>query len=148
MQLAVIGEQDEDLISQVAALEAAIFSDAWSEKEVASTVKQKQSICAVAKENDHVLGYFLCYYVLDECEIARIAVASEARRKGVGNALFSHLLHICKEKELERILLDVRAGNEAAIAFYQKNGFETDGIRKGYYAGVEPEDALLMSRNV
>ena len=148
MQLEYISVNDGKVIAQVAALEQNIFSDAWSEKEVASTVAQKQSVCAAAKEGERVLGYFLCYYVLDECEIARIAVSSEARRKGIGDALFACLLAFCREKKIERILLDVRAGNEAAIAFYKKNGFETDGIRKGYYAGAVPEDAVLMSRNV
>ena len=148
MQLELISSEDGRIIAQVAMLEQNIFSDSWSEKEIASTVAQKQSICAAAKDGERVLGYFLCYYVLDECEIARIAVSSEARRKGIGDALFAYLLELCHGKKIERILLDVRASNEAAIAFYKKNGFETDGIRKGYYAGEIPEDAVLMSRNV
>lgn len=148
MQLEWIRPRDGQVISQVAALEAAIFSDAWSENNILETVKHGQSICVAAVEADRILGYFLCYYVLDECEIARIAVAEDVRRKGVGDALFSYLLDVCQEKSLERILLEVRAGNQPAIAFYKKNGFETDGIRKGYYAGWEPEDAVLMSRNV
>lgn len=148
MLVKILDACDSQAIAQVADLEAAIFSDAWSEKEVASTVNQRQSLCAVALEADRVVGYFLCYYVLDECEIARIAVAQDARRTGVGNALFMYLLELCDERSIERILLDVRAGNAGAIAFYKRNGFEIDGLRKGYYAGSQPEDAVLMSRQV
>lgn len=148
MQLNLIHQGDGKEITQIALLESEIFSDAWSEKEIENTVKQKQSLCAVASENGDVVGYFLCYYVLDECEIARIAVSSKRRRTGIGDALFTYLLQICHEKKIERILLEVRAGNGPAIAFYKKNGFETDGVRKGYYAGEEPEDAVLMSRKI
>lgn len=148
MKVELIYPADQNVIAQVAELEKVIFSDAWSETEIGNTVKQKQAFCAAAKAEDKVLGYFLCYYVLDECEIARIAVAQEARRQGVGAALFAYMLKICEEKKIERILLDVRAGNHGAIAFYEKNGFEKDGIRKGYYGGKEPEDAVLMSRDV
>lgn len=148
MKVELICPEDENVIAQVAELEKAIFSDAWSENEITNTVKQKQAFCAAAKIEEKVLGYFLCYYVLDECEIARIAVTQEARRQGVGAALFEHMLEMCKSKKIERILLDVRAGNHSAIAFYEKNGFEKDGIRKGYYGGKEPEDAVLMSRAV
>lgn len=145
MKVELIRPEELEVISQVAELEGRIFTDSWSEREIANTVSQKQAFCATAKEEDTVLGYFLCYYVLDECEIARIAVAETARRQGVGNALFEFMTEVCREKNLERILLDVRAGNEGAIAFYQKNGFTKDGIRKGYYGGENPEDAVLMS---
>ena len=66
----------------------------------------------------------------------------------MGNALFQFLIEACQEKGITRILLDVRAGNEGAIAFYLKNGFAKDGIRKGYYGGANPEDAVLMSMDV
>ena len=97
-------------------------------------------------EGDTLLGYFLCYYVLDECEIARIAVAESERRRGIGQMLFDYMQQICREKELTRMLLDVRKSNRTAIAFYEKNGFGTDGERKLYYGGKNPEDAVLMSR--
>ena len=43
------------------------------------------------------------------------------------------------------MLLDVRCGNEAARALYEKNGFKEDGIRQKFYENPE-EDAVLMSR--
>ncbi len=71
-------------------------------------------------EGDTLLGYFLCYYVLDECEIARIAVAESERRRGIGQMLFEFMEQICHEKQLKRMLLDVRKSNQTAIAFYEK----------------------------
>lgn len=137
---------DQSSIKRVAELEQEIFPDAWSEKEVESTVSQKHAFCAVVKDEDEIVGYFLCYYVLDEWEIARIAVSARARRKGIGQKLFDYMLNVCREKGVVRILLDVRKSNLPAIHFYEKNGFATDGIRKNFYGGSQPEDAILMSR--
>ena len=41
--------------------------------------------------------------------------------------------------------LEVRASNSAAIALYQKHGFERVGERKNYYEAPK-EDAILMTR--
>lgn len=141
-------KEDQSLIDQTALLEQAIFPDPWSAKEIKSTLEQKGTICAVASLDGKVVGYYLCYSVLDECEIARIAVDESVRRMGIGNQLFDFLKERCKEKEITKILLDVRKSNLPAIHFYEKNGFLTDGIRKNYYGGAHPEDAVLMSKVV
>lgn len=143
-----IRPEDQELMEQTAFLEQQIFTDAWSYHEIRSTVKQRHSFCAAAKEGDTVLGYYLCYYVLDECEIARIAVVEPARRRGVGQQLFDHMEAVCREKQLTKILLDVRKSNEPAAAFYKKNGFVIDGERRFYYGGSNPEDAVLMSKRI
>ena len=38
-----------------------------------------------------------------------------------------------------------RASNQAAIALYEKHGFEQAGLRKGYYQKPR-EDAIIMTR--
>ena len=131
IEITLITENDRERMEQVAQMETDVFPDPWSYHEVRSTVRQKHTFCAAAMEGDTLLGYFLCYYVLDECEIARIAVAESERRRGIG-----------------QMLLDVRKSNQTAIAFYEKNKFGIDGERKFYYGGKNPEDAILMSRMV
>lgn len=138
---------DERAIQAVAELEAGIFADPWSAREIENTLAQKHAYCAVLKNETEVVGYYLCYFVLDEWEIARIAVAPSIRRQGAGQLLFDHMMSVCKEKEITRLLLDVRESNETAISFYKKNGFAVDGIRKNFYGGVNPENAILMSKN-
>ncbi|MGN0405574.1 MAG: ribosomal protein S18-alanine N-acetyltransferase [Bariatricus sp.] len=143
-----LSASDGEEIRQIAKLECTVFSDPWSSKEIENTLKQDHTFCVAAKCSEIVLGYFICYYVLDECEIARIAVAEEARCRGIGQILFEEMLAICCRKSLERILLDVRRSNHTAIRFYEKNGFQVDGIRKNYYGGTTPEDAILMSKDI
>jgi len=140
--------ENKEIIEKIALLEQEIFPDPWSYNEIKSTVKQTHTFCAAAVEGDTLLGYFICYYVLDECEIARIAVEKEARCRGIGQQLFEYMKEVCRNKQLTRMLLDVRKSNRAAIRFYEKNEFKVDGERKFYYGGKNPEDAVLMSRTL
>ena len=104
IEITLITENDRERMEQVAQMEADVFPDPWSYHEVRSTVRQKHTFCATAMEGDTLLGYFLCYYVLDECEIARIAVAESERRRGIGQMLFGFMEQICHEKQLKRMM--------------------------------------------
>lgn len=136
----------ENEIREIAQLEKEIFSDAWSEQAIQESWMQRQTILLTLHEwsGERVMGYAILYYVLDEAEIARIAVRSDARRHGAGSCLFSEILKVCREKQIAKILLDVRQSNEAAIAFYRRQGFAEDGIRRCFYE-YPKEDAILMS---
>ncbi len=142
-EIRVAGIREED-IPVVAGMEREIFADFWTERGLRETLAQKNTILAGAWKNGRMVGYVIMYYVLDEGEIARIAVDREYRRQGVAARLISELQDRCREAGIARILLDVRVGNEPAIAFYRRMGFKKDGIRRGYYVKPE-EDALLMS---
>ena len=142
--MAEIKRISENDIEAVASLEAEIFPDPWSVKSIKETYDQKHALVLGAYQENTLIGYVIFYYILDEGEIARIAVAPSHRRQGVADAIFAGLLTFCEDNSVERILLDVRVSNEAAIAFYKKSGFEEDGIRKNFYDNPK-EHALLMS---
>lgn len=134
---------DKDL-AYVAELEREAFSDAWKEQSILDTLRQQQAFIAVAATEGAVVGYCIVYFVMDEAEIARIAVSRKSRRQGIARRLMDYTCECCREKEIRRLMLDVRESNEAARAFYQKYGFETDGIRKDFY-DLPKENAVLMS---
>ena len=115
-------------VEQIAELEKQIFLDAWTVKGISDTAQQSQAFITIAEENGEIAGYCIIYFVLDEAEIARIAISDKWRRKGV----------------VERLLLDVRESNTGARAFYENYGFEIDGIRKNFY-DMPKEHAVLMS---
>lgn len=134
-------------IEDIAKLEKQIFSDAWTNKSIFETSQQPQAFITVAEEEGKLAGYCILYYVMDEGEIARIAVDETWRRKGVGRSLLDYTGKCCVEKGIKRLLLDVRESNEGARRFYQNYGFGEDGIRKNFYA--EPkENAILMSKEL
>ncbi len=138
-------EADEGQISQIAKLEQEIFSDAWSERSLRDTFRQPHAKIFGAWQGNELSGYVILYYVLEEGEIARIAVGPPHRRQGAAKALLAKTEEFCAENGIERLLLDVRESNAGAIAFYRECGFAEDGIRKGFYT-APAEDAILMSR--
>lgn len=133
-------------IAQIAKLEQEIFSDAWSDNAIRETWDQEQSIMSGAFESGQLKGYLIVYYVLDELEIARIAVSPSGRRQGIAGALLENLEKKSEELGIARWLLDVRENNQAAIALYKKYGFSEDGKRKNFYTNPT-ESAILMSRD-
>lgn len=136
---------NEDDAARIAELEQSAFPDPWSLKSIQETLMQEHYLKLGAWREGNLEGYLLFSYVMDEGEIIRVAVAPEMRRIGVATALLLELERLCVEKQIAKVMLDVRAHNEAARAFYLANGFEQDGIRKNFY--VDPsEDAILMSR--
>ena len=140
-----IHRAEEQDIDRIAELEKKIFSDGWSRQAVSDTFGQKNAVIFGAYDGGVLVGYLIVYYVLDEGEIARIAVEESFRRQGAAGAMLAELAGFCKEKGITKLMLEVRQGNKTAIAFYKAHGFKEDGVRRGYYK--EPsEDAVLMSR--
>jgi ribosomal-protein-alanine N-acetyltransferase len=75
--------------------------------------------------------------------IAIIAVDPQYRRRGVGRAL----LLACESKlNVPFVRLTVRLSNSAAIALYEKEGYRTADIWKGYY--YDGEDGLVMEKGL
>lgn len=134
---------EEDIVN-AARLESDIFSDAWSEQAVRETFSQNQAVILGAWTEEELVGYLIFYYVLDEGEIARVAVDASCRRQGAAGKLMEELRSFCREKQIVRIMLDVRESNVPARAFYEKCGFTEDGVRKNYYE-APVENAVLMS---
>ena len=137
----------ESDIDHIVRLEETVFTDAWTEKSVQDTFLQKQAFIIVAEVDGEFAGYCIVYYVMDEAEIARIAVDEHARRQGLGRGLLDYTTQCCIEKKVERLLLDVRESNKNAIAFYKSYGFLEDGIRKNFYEKPR-EHAMLMSKDL
>ena len=94
-------------------------------------------------EDNNVLGYGGMWHIVNEGHITNIAVHKDHRRKGIGDAIVKALVEIAEEKEMMGLTLEVRKGNESALALYKKNGFKLEGIRPEYYEDNK-EDAYIM----
>lgn len=137
-------EQDGE---QIAQLEKEIFKDAWTQTGIEETWREPHSFIIVAKEEGEVVGYGIVYCVLDEAEIAKIAVKETKRHKGAGSRLLKEIERKCLQKNITRILLEVRESNVLARKFYVKEKFVEDGIRKNFYENPM-ENAVLMSKMI
>lgn len=134
-------------LEEIQRLEQQCFTDAWSLQGLQETLQQSQAFLMVAEEQGKVVAYCILYYVLDEGEIARIAVAEEFRCRGIAKELLNRVCQECQDLGVMRLLLDVREGNASARAFYEHYGFLVDGKRKGFYT-TPTEDAVLMSMDI
>jgi ribosomal-protein-alanine N-acetyltransferase len=91
-------------------------------------------------------GFALFNQVLDEATLLDIAVDPRWRRRGLARLLLEYALPRLSARGAGRCLLEVREGNQPAIALYRSLGFVDDGRRRDYYpAAGGREDALLMS---
>ena len=94
----------------VALLETLNFSDAWSRQSLLETYEQRQSFITVAEEDGDIIGYCIIYFVMDEGEIARIAVHPKEQRRGVGWQLLDYTCETCREKKIRAF--DVRCAGK------------------------------------
>lgn len=88
----------------------------------------------IACEEDQVLAYLIVQNENPQRVSHRAyivaGVHSDSRGKGVGKALFSHVITWAKSVDLHRLELTVIAENESAVALYQKMGFEIEGVKR------------------
>ena len=94
-------------------------------------------------ENGNLVGYAGCWQILEEVHITNIAVSVDHRRMGIGDKLLQKIIDDCYENKAKYITLEVRVSNTPAISLYEKYGFKSLGVRKGYYQNNN-EDALIM----
>ena len=77
-------------------------------------------------------------------DVLRVLVAPAARRRGIAAQLLEIGLTWAWEQGAERIMLEVRHDNSAAVELYRKYGFEALTVRRDYYG--PDADALVMIR--
>lgn len=124
------------------------FPVPWSKASFEEELRNLLATYLVAKLDDKIIGYIGSWMVVDECHITNIAVHSDYRRNGVASKLVEELLKYCNEHGISYVLLEVRLNNFPAQKLYEKYGFHSDGIRKGYYKNPDGtyDDAMLMTK--
>jgi ribosomal-protein-alanine N-acetyltransferase len=136
-------------LPDVAALERVCYSDAWPTTAFASLPDNPRVFFAVARHavRGRVAGYVVAWYVMDEGELANLAVAASDRGQGVGAALLDAMLDDASARGTLQVYLEVRESNAAARRLYASKGFEEIGRRKQYYRSPT-EDALILRRTL
>lgn len=132
-------------VPAIVALEAATQgADAWSEGLVREGVVGALPTVSylVAEVDGQTVGYAVASYAGDIAELQRIGVHEDARRHGVASALLAALLRHAPSTGADRVLLEVRADNRGAIAFYAARDFTEIDRRARYYR--DGTDAVVM----
>ena len=105
-------------------------------------------VARVANSRQQQRSYSLAGYIVarmgaDELHINNVAVRKLYRRRGIAQSLLDMIIAEGIRAGVARAFLELRAGNDAALALYEKCGFQVVARRQKYYS--EPaEDALVM----
>lgn len=138
-------DANEALIPGIERLERLCFSVPWTAEQIHSQLPDGEHLMLAAlNDSGEVLGYIGAMRAADEGYISNVAVAPEARRQGIGDALIDRLVRKSAERQLAFLTLEVRESNAPARALYRKHGFSDAGVRKNYYEKPR-ENAILMT---
>jgi ribosomal-protein-alanine N-acetyltransferase len=135
-----------DDLEKVMAIEQVAFSNPWSLEMVKKELSHDWSTVLLAERADEVLGFAIFWLVADELHVLNVATAHAHRRKGVALAVMEAALEVGAAHRCRIATLEVRRGNQAAIALYQRLGFKPVGMRPAYYSD-DREDAVLMVKD-
>lgn len=131
-------------VDAVAAIEHEAFSSPWKAETFAGLIdRDGMELLVMEGPDGAVMGYAVLWCILDQGELANIAVRPEDRGKGLGAVLLEEVLSVSRARGVASLYLEVRASNHAAIALYERFGFRDVGRRRAYYQNPT-EDARVM----
>jgi ribosomal-protein-alanine N-acetyltransferase len=133
-------------IEPVAAIERASFGDPWTPRSFRALLDADRVWFVVGERPDgRLAGYIVMWFLVDEAEIANLAVAPDDRGRRVGALLLDAAIAAAERRGIGTFYLEVRDSNRAARALYGSRGFEEIARRRRYYR-APVEDALVMRR--
>lgn len=135
--------QEKDL-PRIMEIEHACFPAPWALQSFVSELRDNEYARYFCLEyKGKVIGYMGLWFILEEGHITNVAIVPEYQGKRRGEFLMRSVIELMAKEGMERMTLEVRTTNETAQRLYQRLGFLTAGVRKGYYSDNR-EDALIM----
>jgi [ribosomal protein S18]-alanine N-acetyltransferase len=113
---------------------------------ITDVVRDPDSVVLTARLGLTLAGFAIMRYADDAAHLNLLAVAPAHRRRGIARRLVFWLEETALTAGTFVVGLELRAGNEAARAFYRALGYYELARLPGYYQGVEA--AIRMARDV
>ena len=132
-------------LGAIEAIERRSYPTPWSRSMFAGELAKPASICLGAFDRDTsvLLAYLIVARYVDAWHVMNIAVDPDHQRRGIATKLLEQLFQLTDEDARRGYTLEVRISNAGAIKLYERLGFRSRGIRRGYYTDNR-EDALIM----
>ena len=149
LQIRSLGAVDLDGVIAVA--KSVDHAPHWTRSDYETALDPQSAVprlCLAATLPDHpVAGFVIASVVPPQSEIEFIIVDPRLQRFGIATALLNAALDELQRRNIDEVLLEVRASNLPAQGLYRASGFVESGLRRAYY--VNPvEDALLFSMQI
>ena len=141
----VIKQINQEDIELCYALDSTTIS-LWTKKQWENEFKKEGIKVFGLVISNIIIGICVFQVVVDEAQINYFVVKQQFRKKGFGTQLMSHLIKVCENFNVKKLLLEVSQGNVIAEKFYRNFDFYTVGIRENYYK--DGSDALLKEKKL
>jgi ribosomal-protein-alanine N-acetyltransferase len=137
-------------LNAIERIEKRAYPTPWSRSMFASELAKPTSICLgafdVDGEDGRLCGYLIVSRYVDAWHVMNVATDPNHRGRGIATMLLERLFELTANDARRGYTLEVRVSNSTAIALYERLGFRSRGIRRGYYTDNR-EDALIMWRD-
>ena len=136
--------------ASIAALHAVSFRRGWSEQEVEVLLTDRHVFTQRAMRGGKFAGFIMSRLVEDEAEILSVAVAPNARGRGLARNLLTLHLRRLAGHGARAVFLEVDENNAPALRLYNRAGFVEVARRPNYYegAGGPSATALVLRRDL
>ncbi len=139
----IIRPATERDLPAILAIENVSFDSPWTDDHFRYELFQNPfAFVFVAEEDEHLVGYIDWWVTFEVGQVNNLAVLPKLRGKGIGKTMMQDVLKRFKDAQCERVTLEVRIHNEAAIALYERLGFQKRHLKKNYYENGD--DAWAM----
>lgn len=135
-----VKESDIDALEKI---EKASFKIPWTKKGLFDAATNELTIYLLAADGENTVAYAGAWLIDDEAQITNVAVLPDYRGEGIASSLLNELIKGAVARGAERMTLEVRPSNEAALALYNSFDFKDFGRRPRYYQD-NGEDAIIM----
>lgn len=141
--------EKEDIDGVIAIEEKAYGAHHWSKDSFLQELNNDLAwYYSLFNSEGKLTAYAGTWHILEEAHITNIAVDTDYRRKGYGEALLKYILDDCYKEMIKYITLEVRVSNKPAIALYEKYGFQSFGLRKKYYQDNNEDAMIMWTKNI
>ena len=145
-----IGMARSEEAAAIAAMSRRLIEDGlpptWTEPRILRCMRNRECVVLAARDRRRLAGFAIMDFYDEHAHLSLLAVQPGHQKQGVGRQLLEWLEASARTAGIFHVLLELRATNDAARAFYEKLGYRECGRRIAYYNGRE--DALRMSRNL
>ncbi len=139
-------------LDAVAAIERSIYPFPWTRGNFADSLLAGHDgwiLELEVEESPQLIGYAVLMWLPDEVHLLNLSVAAPMQGRGYGREMLRWLLRDASARGAGGMLLEVRPSNQPALALYRSSGFESIGVRRGYYPAEDGrEDAQVLFRKL
>jgi [ribosomal protein S18]-alanine N-acetyltransferase len=94
--------------------------------------------------NKAIAGFLIAESEAAQGHIVTLDIVESARRKGIGTVLLRGMEERLAASGVAFVILETATSNEAGVAFWQRHGYRSFRVIRGYYSGRQ--DAYQMRK--